>query len=113
MIGMKLALVAAISTAALLVPRLAVACAVCFTGREDETRIAFIATTVLLSALPILLVGSLIWWLRRRARQIRDEHERASAVVDGTHCASSPSSSPLDDPTANRRPLSLVDLRGE
>jgi hypothetical protein len=62
-----------ISTAVLLVPRLAVACAVCFTGRTDETRIAFLATTVLLSVLPVLLVGSFVWWLRRRARQIRDE----------------------------------------
>jgi hypothetical protein len=72
---MKLALAVTISTAALLVPRLAAACAVCFTGREDETRIAFIATTVLLSALPILLIGSLVWWLRRRSHQIRDERD--------------------------------------
>jgi ABC-type spermidine/putrescine transport system permease subunit II len=72
---MKLALVATISTVALLMPRLAAACAVCFTGRADETRIAFLVTTGLLSALPILLIGSLIWWIRRRARQIRGEHE--------------------------------------
>jgi hypothetical protein len=82
-IGMKLALAATISMAVLLVPRLAAACAVCFTGRADETRTAFIATTGLLSALPILLIGSLVWWLRRRARQIRDEHESASVTVDG------------------------------
>jgi len=108
-IGIKFALVAAISTAVLLVPQLAAACAVCFTGRADETRIAFLATTGLLSALPILLIGSLVWWLRRRAHQIRDEHERASAIVDGTLRGPSP----LDEPIANRRPLSLVDLRGE
>jgi len=74
-IGMKFALAVMISTAVLLAPRLAVACAVCFTGRADETRIAFIATTGLLTALTILLIGSLVWWLRRRAHQIRDEHE--------------------------------------
>ena len=72
---MKLALAVMISTAVLLAPGLAAACAVCFTGRADETRIAFLATTGLLSALPILLIGSLVWWLRRRAHQIRDEHE--------------------------------------
>ncbi len=72
---MKLALAVMISTAVLLAPRLAAAWAVCFTGRADETRIAFLATTGLLSALPILLIGSLVWWLRRRAHQIRDEHE--------------------------------------
>ena len=74
-IGVKLALAVMISTAVLLAPRLAAACAVCFTGRADETRIAFLVTTGLLSALPILLIGSLVWWLRRRAHQIRDEHE--------------------------------------
>jgi ABC-type spermidine/putrescine transport system permease subunit II len=72
---MKLALAVMISTAFLLAPRLAAACAVCFTGRADETRIAFLVTTGLLSALPILMIGSLVWWLRRRAHQIRDEHE--------------------------------------
>ncbi len=72
---MKLALAVMISMAVLLAPRLAAACAVCFTGRADETRIAFLATTGLLSALPILLIGSLVWWLRRRAHQIRDERE--------------------------------------
>jgi len=81
-IRMKLALLALISTAALLLPRLAAACSVCFTGRADETRIAFLATTGFLSALPILLIGSLVWWLRRRARQIRDEHDRPSVSVD-------------------------------
>ncbi len=75
MIRMKLAPLVMISTAIWLVPKMAAACAVCFTGRADETRIAFIATTGLLTALPILLIGSLVWWLRRRAHQIRDEHE--------------------------------------
>ena len=75
MIRMKPALVVMISMALWLAPKMAVACAVCFTGREDETRIAFIATTGILSALPILLIGSLVWWLRRRARQIQDESE--------------------------------------
>ena len=75
MIGMKRSLVVVVATAMLLVPHLAAACAVCFTGRADETRIAFIVTTGLLTALPVLLIGSLIWWLRRRAQQIHDEQE--------------------------------------
>ncbi len=74
MIKVKLALAVTALMAVLLMPQFAAACAVCFTGRADETRIAFIATTGLLTALPMLLVGSLIWWLRRRAQQIRDEH---------------------------------------
>jgi hypothetical protein len=72
---MNFALAVILSTAVLTAPRLAVACAVCFTGRADETRVAFLVTTGLLSALPILLIGSLVWWLRRRAHQIRGERE--------------------------------------
>jgi hypothetical protein len=72
---MNRALAVMFSMAILFVPRFAAACAVCFTGRADETRVAFLATTGLLSALPLLLIGSLVWWIRRRARQIRDEHD--------------------------------------
>ena len=72
---MMRALAVMFSSAVLFVPQFAAACAVCFTGRADETRVAFLATTGLLSVLPMLLIGSLVWWLRRRARQIRDEHE--------------------------------------
>jgi hypothetical protein len=72
---MKRSFVAMAATAMLLVPNLATACSVCFTGRADETRVAFIVTTGLLTALPVLLIGSVIWWLRRRAQQIHDEQE--------------------------------------
>jgi hypothetical protein len=74
-IGMKRSFVAMAATAMLLVPDLATACSVCFTGRADETRVAFIVTTGLMTALPLLLIGSVIWWLRRRAQQIHDEQE--------------------------------------
>ena len=57
-------------------PKIAAACSVCFSGRSDQTRVAFIATTALLTALPLLLIGTLVWWLRRRARQIQ-QNERA------------------------------------
>ena len=51
-------------------PRVALACSVCSAGRDDETRVAFLATTGLLTGLPFLLVGGLIWWLHRRAREL-------------------------------------------
>ncbi len=75
---MRLALAATLTTIAL-APNTAFACAVCFTGRSDETRIAFIATTVLMTALPLLMIGSLVWWLRRRAQQIQREQESNAA----------------------------------
>jgi len=56
--------------AALLLPRAALACAVCGFG-EDQSRIAYIATTALLSALPIGLLAVLLFVLRRATRSQR------------------------------------------
>ena len=50
------------------------ACPVCF-DRDDEARIAFLATTGLLTLLPLGLVLGTGVWLRRRAREL-DEEER-------------------------------------
>jgi len=111
-IGMKFTPAVLIATAVSLVPRLAAACAVCFTGRSDETRVAFLATTGLLTALPLLLIGSLVWWLRRRTRQIRDEYDEALPSIEGMP-PSGRLPSAADEPFADHRPLSLVDLRGE
>ena len=52
-------------------PGLAWACAVCGAGRNEGSRQAFIWTTGLLSVLPPLMVGGLVWWLVRRARSLR------------------------------------------
>jgi len=81
-IRIRFALALVVSAAVLLAPQLAAACAVCFTGRADETRVAFIVTTGFLTAFPMLLVGTLVWWLCRRARQIRNENESVSPAVD-------------------------------
>ena len=51
-------------------PRASWACAVCTSGTEDSNRLAFILTTALLSFLPLLMVGGIVWWLRRRVRGI-------------------------------------------
>jgi hypothetical protein len=37
-------------------------------GREDDTQRAFLAGTLLLSTLPLALIGGIAWWIRRRAR---------------------------------------------
>ena len=59
--GIGLALIAVLWLA----PRAAQACAVCSTGREDETRVAFIVTTAFMTALPLLVLGGGFWLLRR------------------------------------------------
>jgi hypothetical protein len=63
-------------------PRVAEACAGCIARGDDDSREAFVATTVVLSLLPFLFVGALIWWIRRRARELalRAEAESAPAL---------------------------------
>ncbi len=48
------------------------ACPVCF-DRDDEARIAFLATTGLLTLLPLGLIFGTGVWLRKRAREIAEE----------------------------------------
>jgi hypothetical protein len=44
----------------------ALACAVCFSGR-DESRIAYLLTTIAMTALPILALAAGIYWVVRKA----------------------------------------------
>ena len=53
-------------------PDVAYACPVCF-DRDDEARIAFLATAGLLTLLPLGLVAGTGVWLRRRARELRED----------------------------------------
>jgi hypothetical protein len=50
-------------------PSLVEACAVCSAGREDESRTAFIIGTAFMTALPMILVGGLVWWIRKKTRE--------------------------------------------
>ena len=61
-------------------PRAAEACAVCLSGREDDNQRAFLAGTILLSTLPVALIGGIAWYVRRRAREIA---EREAAAHEG------------------------------
>ena len=73
---LALALAAIVGTALFAEP--AHACPVCF-DRDDEARVAFLATAGLLTLLPFGLVLGTGAWLRRRAR----EDEGADALADG------------------------------
>lgn len=59
-----------LAAALLAAPRAAEACYVCTSGRNEDTRLAFILTTALLSVLPLALVGGIVWWIVRRARRL-------------------------------------------
>jgi hypothetical protein len=91
----RIALLCALALCACLLPDSAAACSVCYAGAE-ESRKAFLLTTVLLSVLPLAMFGSLFWWFRRRFRE-----------ADQTRVESGPIAIPLGivhgtGPTTNR-----------
>ena len=53
-------------------PRLAEACAVCSAGREDATRTASIIGTAFMTALPMVLVGGMVWWIRKKTLEAQE-----------------------------------------
>ena len=72
---MRVWFAAAIALALVSAPQLSDACAVCFSGR-DENRQAFTITTALLTGLPLLMVGSVVYWLRLRFRELQERVRR-------------------------------------
>ena len=48
------------------------ACPSCASPLE-ENRQAFVDTTIFLTVLPLLMIGGLVWWLRRKAREMQDD----------------------------------------
>ncbi len=56
----------------------AYACAVCFSGQENS-RIAYIGTTVFLSLLPLAIIYALFAYLRATAREASDHSGQPEA----------------------------------
>ncbi len=50
-------------------PALALACPVCGTAKES-TRNAFMGTTIVMSLLPLAIIGGGMWWLWRRSQEL-------------------------------------------
>ena len=76
----------AVSKAALLglalvgfMPIEALACPSCLAAQDSNVQQAFINSSVFMSVLPLVLVGALVFWLRRRAR--RFALEEAAGVI--------------------------------
>ena len=61
---------------ALAAPRLAEACSVCMSGREDENKLAFILTTIFLTVTPLGLIGGAILYIRSYVRRAEQATER-------------------------------------
>jgi hypothetical protein len=68
-----------LATALVLAPQAALACPKCLSGRSDETRLAYLLTTVFLSVFPLLMIGGLAFWLVRRARVLNGAQQASAA----------------------------------
>jgi hypothetical protein len=53
-------------------PSVSHACAVCFSATE-QNRAAFIETTVLMSLLPLAMIGGVVYWYRKKSRELAHE----------------------------------------
>jgi hypothetical protein len=74
--------IAIVSLLVWLFPRISAACSVCY-GGDEESRTAFILTTVFLSVLPLAMIGSLVWWLWRAASRAEREREARPVALPG------------------------------
>jgi hypothetical protein len=78
----RAALAPGVSLVLLLAPRISEACSKCLSGRSEETKMAYLLTTVFLSVLPPLAIAGVAWWLLRRARALeREEVEGRTPAV--------------------------------
>ena len=57
---------------ALAAPEVALACPMCMAGQGGGTGRAFAIGSLFLSVLPLAAIGGAVWYLRRRARALRD-----------------------------------------
>ena len=54
-------------------PRVAEACAVCTAGRDEENQAAFLWSTLFMSLLPLIAIGTLVFVIRRRYMKLEAE----------------------------------------
>lgn len=62
-------------------PSLSSACAVCGAGRDEENAFAFLMTTLFMSVMPLVAIGTVVYVLWRRIRKL--EEERAAREAQG------------------------------
>jgi hypothetical protein len=73
---------AALLALVLALPFDAGACPLCIAAQDKSVQIAYIAASAFMTFLPLGLVGGLIYWLRRRARQLAVEEQAGVIRLD-------------------------------
>ena len=71
------------ASALILAPGVAAACAVCMSGTQQDTRLAFILMTAFMTFTPLSIVLAVAFWLRHRFRAL-EASEREDALLGRT-----------------------------
>jgi hypothetical protein len=71
-----------LTLALLLAPGFAEACAVCAPTDVEEVRTAFIVSTAFMTFFPLMVLGSVAWWIRSRYKAMDAAY--AAASVDSS-----------------------------
>jgi len=62
-----------------LVPSVSAACAVCTAGRDEENQMAFLLSTLGMSLMPLVAIGTLVFVVWRRFQKLEAENERSES----------------------------------
>ena len=74
-------------------PSIAAACAVCTAGRDEENAAAFLLSTIGMSLMPLVALGTLVFVLWRRIQKLEAEDRMAASTE-----------TPIESPAASIRP---------
>lgn len=80
------------------------ACSVCTAGRDEENQLAFLLSTLFMSLLPLLVIGSFVFVLWRRMRRLEID-EAASATPATATAAGASSATQASDGADLRAPV--------
>ena len=61
-------------------PSVSQACAVCTAGRDDENALAFLLSTIFMSAMPLVALGTVLFVIWRRVQKLDAEQEARQPV---------------------------------
>ncbi len=70
-----------LAVAILELPGVALACPVCFASKNEANRVAFVGTTILMTSLPVAMIGGAIYWVARRSRTLDAERRRQARAA--------------------------------
>ena len=62
-------------------PTVAQACSVCTAGRDEENAAAFLLSTIFMSLLPLIAIGTLVYVLWRRIQKLEAETLSSASTV--------------------------------